>query len=328
MSSVHGFTINTLSNKTYNNPKLNEKMKKLYLDETSADVFFVFDDKMKTERVPAHKNLLFAGTDAFSGMFYGDMKELGDIKMVDVSVAGFKEFLQFFYNDKIELTMDNIHEVVYLGDKYIVSDCLNVCKQFLKESLTNESACHIYAIAIRFNFIELQNLCQAHITKNAVFVVQSSSFVECEKSVLKRILGFNMLFCKEVVLFNACMAWVKAESKQEMLTRKLIDQHLGELFFEIRFGSMTIQEFAALIPMYGPVFTIDEYQEIIQVIGMKTFKPNIFKGGARQILSAGPTDSKTSFIFSFDNLTNTKLDAIKKSPSSTAFSFASKPATQ
>lgn len=35
------------------------------------------------------------------------------IEIVDVSVAGFKQFLQFFYLDEIKLDMENVPEVMH-----------------------------------------------------------------------------------------------------------------------------------------------------------------------------------------------------------------------
>lgn len=59
----------------------------------------------------AHKNLLANTSDVFDAMFYGDLKETGDISIVDASDAAFEEFLQYFYQCKVKLTAKNIAEV-------------------------------------------------------------------------------------------------------------------------------------------------------------------------------------------------------------------------
>lgn len=291
--------------KTYKNQGLSAKLKKLYLDAATADAYFLFEDAMKSEKIPAHKNLLAIGSDSLYAMFYRGLKREDDVndaaeevnegadktdetnsnivKIEDVSIGAFKEFLQFFYCDQVKLTMENIYEVVYLGKKYLVEECINVCERFLNESLGDDNVCIIYELAIRFDMFELQHVCEAHIAKNANAVFQSECFIECKKSVLGRILRSNTLSCAETAVFLASMEWVKAASNQEVVTKDLVNEHLGDLFMEIRFGSMTIEELAKLTTSYGELFTRDEYQEIVQTIVLKDFQPKVFKKDARQM---------------------------------------------
>lgn len=313
--------------KTYKNQGLSAKLKKLYLDAATADAYFLFEDTMKSEKVPAHKNLLSIGSDSLYAMFYRglkreddvnatdeEVKENGDktdeinnantdsniVKIEDVSIDAFKEFLQFFYCDQVKLTMENIYEVVYLGKKYLVEECINVCERFLNESLADDNVCIIYELSIRFDMFELQHVCEAHISKNANAVFQSECFIECKKSVLSRILRSNALSCAENAVFLACMEWVKAASKQEVVTKDSINDHLGDLFQEIRFGSMTIEEFAKLTTSYGELFTRDEYQEIVQTIVLKDFQPKIFKKDARGIENVLASPKNPVDLFQFN----------------------------
>lgn len=297
-----------VAEKTYKNQVLPGKIKKLYLDEATTDAYFLFEDAMKSEKVPVHKNLLAAGSDSLYAMFYRGLKTEGDangddvnadgataneasasstntdiVKIEDVSIEAFKEFLQFFYCDQIKLTMDNIYEVVYLGKKYLVEECVNVCERFCNDKLAVDNVCVIYELAMRFDMFELQHVCEAYIAKNPSAVFQSECFIECKKSVLSRILRSNTLSCAETVVFSACMEWVKAASKQEVVTKALVTEHLGELFHEIRFGLMTIDEFATLTTSFGTIFTLEEYQDIVQTIAIKEFQPKIFKKQARHL---------------------------------------------
>lgn len=276
--------------KVYSKQILPAKVRKLYLDDLTADVYFAFENGTTAgdERVPAHKILLAMESDAFKAMFYGDLKETGDVKIVDVSADGFKEFLQFFYFDQIKLTMENVNEVIYLVKKYIVSDCLGICDQFLSESLTSNNVCFIYDIAIRFDMLLLKFACKNLIQCETSSVFESQDFLECTKSVLSNILKFDSLACAESQLFESCMGWIKKASHTDILTKELLRHHLGNVFYEIRFGSMKIQEFADLMPSYGMLFTADEYQEIIQMIASSEFEPKIFKKGFRQIYSKNP----------------------------------------
>lgn len=70
------------------------EFKHLYLDEKSADVYFLCGPEF--ERVPAHKSILCEASDVFKCMFYGPIAEKGD-KRLPESVEVLQEFLKFCY---------------------------------------------------------------------------------------------------------------------------------------------------------------------------------------------------------------------------------------
>ncbi|XP_055303138.1 BTB/POZ domain-containing protein 6-A-like isoform X2 [Sitodiplosis mosellana] len=252
--------------------------KKLYMNSESADVHFVFESNDDIERVPAHKAHLMVGSDVFAKMFNGSWKEMDKVKIGDVSASAFKEFLQFFYVGQVKLTMENIAAVMNLGEMYNVTECLAVCTKFLKNNLNDENVCSNYELAILLNQEGLKKACEIFIGLNIKAVFKSTDFQTCDRKMLAQILKLNWMSCTEVDLFEACMSWVKVASKQDVLTKETVQAHLGDLFHEIRFGSMSLQMFAALIPTYGSTFSLDEHQEIIQMIADPTFQSTIFNG--------------------------------------------------
>lgn len=289
----------------YCNPNLTSKMNKLYLKTKLADVHFVFHDEDESERVPAHKMLLAIRSDVFEAMFFGEMKETGDITIVDASADAFKEFLQFFYLNKIDLTMENISDVVNLCKKYGIDECLMICEAFLKESLNIENVCSAYGLAILFDLDNLKSICKELIVEDTEAVFKSSSFLECHRSVLGHILMSNELSCSETMVLEACINWVKAASGRDEVTREMVQNHLNDLFYEIRFGSMNMKDFAALTGSYGKLFTLDEYQEIVQTINLEEFVPKIFKNkNSRQTLF----NTSQSSIESFSSSLSSQLD--------------------
>lgn len=256
------------------------KAKNLYLDAEMANVAFLFDPPKRT-KVFAHKILLALGSDVFKTMFYGQMKEVGDITIVDASVSAFEEFLQFFYLDAVKLTMENIVSVVNLGKKYNVPVCLSICAKFLADSLTINNVHFAYDLANLHDLNELNEVCEEMITTETEAIFESTSFLKYSKSVLSHILKFDTFSCAETKVLDATMAWVKAASGKNTVTREMVQTHLGDLFKQIRFASMKIEEFAALIPTYGDIFSFDEYKEIVQMIASKDYQPKIFNGKRR-----------------------------------------------
>lgn len=262
----------------YRSQVVMEAVKKLYNDETTADVHFIF----KTgERLPAHKYLLAAASDVFYAMFYGSIKEKGNVKIDDASAVGFMEFLQFFYFNTIRLTIENISDVMNLGQKYNITECSNLCVRFLIERLTSDNVCQIHSLAVLFERNDLKMECETFIKSHTDEVLNSPSFLWSDRSVLNYILKSDELLCAETQVFRAAMSWVKSVSKQEEVTKEIIKTYLGDLFHEIRFRSMTHDDFVDLLPSFGTLFDANELNEILRMLKYENYEPKIFNGFLR-----------------------------------------------
>lgn len=250
---------------------------KLYLKSKKADVHFLFESNGSSERVPAHKMLLASASEVFDAMFYGSLKEQDDIKIVDASAEAFKQFLRLFYFNYIELSMEIVAEVMYLSRKYDVVECLEMCSVFLANKLTVENVISIVELAIIYDQLNLIKQCESKIRLNSREILQSPSFLECDGQVVSHILKMQVLSCSETDVFEACMSWIKATSKEEKITREIIQEYLGDSFFDICFGSMSMDDFVKLLPLYGDLFSTSEYNEILQTISKQQTQPKIFR---------------------------------------------------
>lgn len=233
--------------------------KNLVLNEEMADFHFTFP---AGQRTPVHKFLLSASSEVFRANFNGKWKGKTDTKITDVSVDAFKEFRQFFYTDDVKLTMRNVLEVLRLCKKYKMAECTTVCGTFLQNHIDDVNVLWAYEVAIECNVQNLKKCCEKIISFTTKEVFASEYFKRCRRHTLGQILEMK-LNCPVADLFEACMTWVKGVSKQKILTKALIDQHLGDLFYKIPFGSMTLQEAGEIIRKYRKVFSIDEYRNIL-----------------------------------------------------------------
>lgn len=246
-----------------------EKLKELYLDSETADIRFSFrptggggadKDKAKgngaVTQIAAHKTLLAGTSDVFKAMFYGKMKETGgNVHVPDTSEAAFVEFLQYFYMSKVKLSAGHVEQVLYLGQKYNVEKCVNDSVRYLIELLDDENVCSRLSLAILYAHENLMKACEKHILLNSVGVFQSVGFLACDRQVLEHILKMGLTLCAETVVFEAMMSWVKAKSKQTVLSKELVETHLGDLFYDIRFATMKIEKFCALAKQYDPILS-------------------------------------------------------------------------
>lgn len=108
--------------------------RKLYLSDETADFHFIFGtDSFDLEFVPVHKYVLAAGSEVFHGKFNGPWKQAPSVKAPkEVSSAAFKEFLRFFYFDNVTVTEEYVYELLSLGEKFHVVECVDICHKLLE----------------------------------------------------------------------------------------------------------------------------------------------------------------------------------------------------
>lgn len=265
---------------------------KLYLDTRTADVLFVFDVKNEDrEEIPAHKSILSAISPVFDAMLYGPAKENGDIQIVDSTADAFREFLQFFYLTQLELTTDNLLEVMNLGKQYMLDDCLSACTEFCEATLMLDNMVWGYELALLFDMDSLREFCERKISANPPEIFQSKCFLNCDLNLLRQIVQLNSLQCDESVVFDGCIAWAKRACTRNGLKSKNADNlrsQLADVFYEIRFGEFTHKDFHDRYSLYDGFFTLEEFRDITMMIASKEFRADKFNRDARSF--AQPLD--------------------------------------
>lgn len=250
----------------------------LYLNRRNCDVFFVFHANGRIcEKVPAHKSILSVISTVFDDIFYGDAVApaiSGNIiNVYDTTAEIFKEFLQFFYLSTVQLTAKNFFSVMELVTKYGIEDCvLDACSELCEITITLDNICWGYELAILFEHFELQEFCKQFISENATKIFQSTSFLHCDRNVLRKMIELDTLECDELTVFDGCLAWVQMACRREHIddtNMQNLRQQFGDIFYEIRFGSMNVEDFYQRYCRYKGLFSLDEFEDIISMIALK-----------------------------------------------------------
>lgn len=251
------------------NPLVTQTTGRLYPNrDKTGDVKFLVDGEI----IRAHKCVLATLSPKYEAQFYGGFndKSSGTIEVKEVSAAAFNEFLQFFYLDRIEMSHKNIDSVLDLVKASLVDEFFTVCIDFLTKKLSVESVCKTYSLAMRYECDNLIDRCEEFIRLNSEAVFSSNEFNQCCPVALSNILQFDSLNCKEMVVFNACINWAKIYCTSNGLdasNHQHLRRALGSAIFNIRFGTMTIEEFMRCYQLYKNIFSDAERDGILYAIG-------------------------------------------------------------
>ncbi|XP_037026519.1 BTB/POZ domain-containing protein 3-like isoform X2 [Bradysia coprophila] len=254
----------------------------------TGDITFIIG----STEIKAHKAVLAAFSPKYMAQFYTNFSVENPIEVKDVSAAAFKEFLQFFYLDTVNLTHKNITDVLTLTAES-VEGFFDECVSFLSDTLTVDNVCQCYHLAVKYNNDDLIKKCERKISSDSSKVFLSDTFLSCTAGDLFNILQLDSLNCKETDVFDACILWavncgamngLDSENVEE-LRKILTDENLpGQLLHQIRFGAMTIKEFMNYYKNYKQLFTEDERDEILYMIGkVNNFEPKRFNDESRLV---------------------------------------------
>ncbi|XP_071139226.1 BTB/POZ domain-containing protein 2-like [Mytilus edulis] len=294
------------------NKGLPECMMYMLQNEIMCDVTFgVGDDRTP---IKAHQYMLSSRSAVFHTMFEGSLPEKGDIILPDVDEDTFRDILKYFYSDDITITNNNVKEMLYAADKYMLAAVKIECETVLKQTAQSEHATKALQTAYQYHLSDLQTESLDYIEMNTKACLLSEHAVSLSKDCLEMILKSDYLDCTETDICQFILKWGKYQCNLVKLEPSggNIREALGSILFLVRFPNVEMKFFSEAVAG-SCLLTSDEmvsiYQSHFGVIS-KTF-PSSLRGPVskrktyninRYVQIAGPTgpSGKQSLIFFSD----------------------------
>lgn len=241
---------------------------KLFPDDT-ADFEFqfnVYGNELKILR--AHKKLLSMMSPVFEAMFSDKWNTRDRIIIDDVSYAAFKEFLQVFYKNEVEITEQNVGELLHLADKYNIEELVPSCQTFLIDHLTMDNCINSMNFATVYDIVELKKKCEELISENTAAILGTETFQQCTTESLTEILKIQQMQSTEKELFDFCIVWAKKQCEQngfDASDGRKLREILNSCFDLIRFAEMKQDEYIECVEAFDDMF---EKKQIFSIFKM------------------------------------------------------------
>lgn len=281
---------------------------KMFNNAELSDVNFVFSDGTE---FCSHKFILSIRSSVFTTMFYGSIPEATtnkNIEIVDISSVAFSEFLRFIYTDKVNLTIENLKEVIYAAHKYEIKQLGIICAQFLAEQLTSDNVIHyLDHLYIYENESSVECLQFIDLAISGLIEKGNKALFALDAKPLKEILTRNSLKINEITLFKFLLKWTEISSKNFKTIQNRKETFI-DLFSLIRFPSMDLIQFGESFNLEPHFFTDEEILAIFKY--SSTVNANC---STKDILSYSTTKRFNSFDMLELEKTGTfpKIDTIK-----------------
>lgn len=268
----------------------------MFNNELLSDVSFVVPvqldanvNKKCKKVIPAHKFVLAISSPVFFAMFFGDLAETSNsIVLPDCEYESLLELFRFMYCDEVKLNEENVMQVLYLAQKYILPSLVDRCTEYLQRVLNVSNVFCVMAHAQNYQEKSLVNQCWEVIDKHTEDAVKTEGFDTIERSLLEALVQRDSLNIKEVDLFKAVDSWAAKECerlsmKPDGATKRTV---LGDKIVKaIRFPVMKRHDFNKAVlhrKILTPqeAFTMVEYYNSVLTAPMEFLK--VKRNGLRQ----------------------------------------------
>jgi len=125
--------------------------------EESGDMILVCGDG----EVKAHRNIMSARSPAFKAMLESEMKEKksGRVEVKDFGKSVVKAMVQFIYTAEIDEEIEDIVELMKIGNKYLIKSLVNECGLRLAKDISKDNVLDLEIVADSFSAENLLKSC-------------------------------------------------------------------------------------------------------------------------------------------------------------------------
>lgn len=240
-------------------PTVRDRTTHIFNQDLLSDVKFLVpvsnqaeSESKRVKMIPAHKFVLAVGSPVFFAMFYGQLVDPTDtVELPDCDFESLLELFRYLYTDNVNLTGNNVMQVLYLAKKYMVPSLAEKCTEYLRDILDVSNVFCILPYANKFEDTDLEARCWKVIETQTEEAVTSDDFVTVDRSVLESLVTKEVLTVKEVELFKAVDRWSTNECKRQGIfpdgeaKRRMLGE---EIVKAVRFPLMSQKEFCSVVP--------------------------------------------------------------------------------
>uniref|UniRef100_A0A3P9IWW4 Intracisternal A particle-promoted polypeptide n=1 Tax=Oryzias latipes TaxID=8090 RepID=A0A3P9IWW4_ORYLA len=184
-----------------------------------------------------HRLVLAASSPYFSALFSGGMKEADkdEVHIIGVDPVVFESLLEFVYTGAINVTVDNVQELMVAADMLHLNEVVSVCGEFLKSHIDSSNCVGIFQFSEQIGCLEMLEFTENYFYVHFLEVCVTDEFRSLSKDQLVRLLRSEELRIEdEYQVFTAAMDWVL----QDVPKRK---KHVVEVLEAVRFPLLSPQ---------------------------------------------------------------------------------------
>ena len=179
---------------------------------TLCDVTLQVEDKT----FQAHRLVVAARSSYFRGMFCGKFRgstinSSTPIVLQDLNNKAFRIVLDAMYSNEIELSKENVTDVLCAAHMLQAIDLIEVCESFIEQNLTVSEYQKFMHLAEKYEMPNLECRIESFILDNFTAFSQTPQFLEVSQKKMCTYLQSDLLTGSEVDHFRAALRWLQSK---------------------------------------------------------------------------------------------------------------------
>ncbi len=273
------------------------------------------------QTIQCHRTILAASSPYFHSMFIGNFRESKQkkVNLKGVNFEALKTIVKCVYYQKIELTNENVQDVLVEAHLFQMSNIVEICAKHMIENLSIATCFTYKTLFEKFSMKKAEKAVNDYILENFVALFKSDDFLELPKETLCSYLqNENLGVSEEIEVFRIAKAWLEHDKERMQYCADIMKQisfafiPTDTLKDEVRSASFMQQDKACndllfeTLTYHGNIYTQPLYQGTINkpkgkpsllVIEAGTFR---IKGGCKMFRIAEVENP--AWIVQMDNL--------------------------
>lgn len=185
-----------------------------------------------------HKVVMASCSDYFRVMLTGEMRESreGAVELKGVTASGLRRVVDFAYTGNIELTSENVEDVLAAATHLQVNDAVELCSKYLEATITVDNCVDILNLAEMYSLISTHDIAREFMLENFELVADSDQYYKLNHIQMSSMLSENCLkVVSEYRLFNLVIRWISYNMEQR-------EQYVAELMKNVRLSLLSGEE--------------------------------------------------------------------------------------
>lgn len=163
-----------------------------------------------------------------------------ELKGFENSSYGVESMINFCYSGSLEITLNNIDQLLHAATHLQIPTAIDLCSKFLLQSCSIENCIDIYKIADLYSLNHVLDIVRLFISKHFLSLMfkareqfEQLTYEQISHELSRDTLEMNLY--EEYDLFTMTCAWIEANLQER-------EKHAVDLFKLIRFMLMTPEE--------------------------------------------------------------------------------------
>ena len=212
--------------------ELVKRLNMLRRQDHLCDVTLVTKDD---KELKAHRNVLSAASPFFFKLLQSDMKENreGIVRFEEISSAVMEEVLEFIYSGSVEVTQENVEDLIAAANYLLIPGLKTVSGRFLEEQMSESNCVSTFYFAEKYQCDELIVNTTKFIHANFASVAAMDEFLNLEaKEVERWISSDEISVAAEAGVFKVVLKWIEQNNSERV-------ESFEKLFGHVRLASLS-----------------------------------------------------------------------------------------